>query len=248
MTTRRGPAVLLAAAAALAAGCATTGKRYDPFKVPREQFYGSLKVVALAPVQAPSDLENADPIKARFAATIAARLREAGLQVVGPEEIGPILEEVRKAHPGVFDPQTGKLDQEKAKAREKEELQRIREKHPQVDALLQAGIRVVQASLVRDVASWDGVTESAGTSGWKSFWVTHSGRIPALSLIVWLTRADGTDLYANAGGLRVIARVDAGGKPVSIPHADLFADEQRNGQAVSLALGPLLSPKAEPKE
>jgi hypothetical protein len=227
--------------AALAAGaCAPKLVPHDPFKVPRERFYGSLKAVALAPMRAPSDLEDAETVKARFTATVEARLRGAGLKIVPPAEVGPVLDAAVAAQGGIYDPFTGKLDQVKASAAKRTAVAQLRERYG-ADALLRVDLRVVSARLDHDVASWDGVTESAGIGFWKA-----SGRLPALSIVAWLTGADGTDLYSNAGGLRIIQRLDAHRQMVKVPQAELFADEARNARAVSLALDPLLGTPAQP--
>lgn len=238
----RSPAALgsLAMLAVLAGCVGPKPAPYNPFKVPREQFFGTLKVVAVAPIRAPTDLENPDPVKARFAATVEQLLRDAGLKVIPGAEVGPVLDAVLAERGGIFDPVTGRADPVKAKAVRDENMRRLKERFG-ADALLRADIRVVNARLDHDVAYWDGVTEQAGTGFWKQFLTgSHSGRVPALSFVVVLVGADGTELYAKAGGLRVLARIGIGGKSETIPHADLFADEARNGEAVQIALGPLL--------
>jgi hypothetical protein len=232
---------------ALLAGCAgTKAVPYDPFKVRRDLFFDSLKVVAMAPIRVPPDLENPDPVKGRFAATVEQRLRDAGLKVIPPSEVGPVLDAVAAERGGIYDPVTGKSDPAKTKAVGDEILRRLKERFG-VDALLRTDIRVVHARLDHDVARWDGATEKAGTGFWKQVLTgTHSGRIPALSLVVVLVRADGTELYVMAGGLRVLSHIGIGGAHEVIPHAELFADEARNAEAVAIALDPLLgsSPRA----
>jgi len=225
--------------------CVPPAAKYDPFRVPRETFRDSLKVVALAPLRTPDDLEDAENVKARFAASLEARLAAAGLRVAPPSVVGPVLEAAKSAKGGFFDPKTGKFDEAKAAEARKEALAQLRASHG-ADALLQAGLGVVRAPLSQDVARWDGVTESVG-GFWKSFFVgTHSGYVPALSLIVWLHGADGQILYANGGGLRVLVKVSARGEQTKIPHAELLADEARNANAVHLAIDPLLEPPAQP--
>jgi len=233
---------LLAAALAVGASACASQKavKYDPFKVPRDQFYGSLNTVAVTPMRAPADLENADAVKARFEAAVLTKLQTAGLKVIAPVDVGPIIDAAAAAQGGIFDPATGEVVEAKAKAAEQAALAQLKEKYG-ADALLRVDLRVVPAMLSHDVAAWDGVTEDAGTGFWKAVLVgSHSGRIPALSIVVWLTAADGTELYAKAGGLRILGKVNAAGKQETIPHAELFADENRNAQALSIALDPLL--------
>lgn len=241
-------AALLAGLALALGACASQKVQapYDPFKVPRERFYGSLRTVALAPMRTPTDLEDADAVRAKLLGLVEARLRAAGLKVIPPAEVGPVLDEATAKGGGIYDPVTGKLDEAKAKAAKQVALAELREHHG-ADALLRVDLRVVSARLERDVATWDGATEQAGTGFWKAFLVgSHSGRVPALSLLAWLTAADGTELYAKAGGLRVLGRVNAKGQQERIPHAELFADEARNASAVALALDPLLGTAPQP--
>lgn len=222
--------------------------KYDPFKVPRDTFYGSLKVVALAPMRTPTDLEGADAVKAKFEAAAVAKLQAAGLVVIPPAEVGPVLDAAIAAQGGIFDPATGALVEAKARAGKEAALVQLREKY-RADALLRVDLHLVMAVLSQDVAYWDGVSERAGGSFLKTLFVgSHSGRIPALSLAAFLTAADGTELYAKAGGLRILGTV-TGNTQEMRPHAELFADEARNAQALAIALDPLLgiAPAPEPR-
>ena len=67
-----------------------------------------------------------------------------------------------------------------------------------------------------------------------------SGRIPALSLSVWLTDIDGRALYHERGGIQLLGRVNIAGTLVDVPRSELFANNERNANAVRLALDPLL--------
>jgi hypothetical protein len=237
-----------AALALVAAGCAGgRSAQYNPFRVPRDSFYGSLKVVALAPLRVPSDLKYSDEVRSKFEGMIEQELRSAGLQVVPPAQVGPVIEAARVDAGALFDPMTGKPVAAKVKALDDDVRGRV-QKAFGADAILRPDLRVVMARLQRDTAAWDGVFEGAATSGWKSLVVTHSGRIPALTLVVRLVRVDGADLYEGTGGLRVISRVGIGGKPEPIPQAELFSDEDRNATAVHLAMDPLLGRKFVPAQ
>lgn len=234
-------AVMLSVAVAVSGvACAPKSVPYNPFKVPRDQFYGSLKTVALAPMRAPKDLEERDEVEARFIALVESRLRRAGLRVIPSSETGPVLEAAIGAQGGLYDPATGQLDRTKSQAALREALAQLKTKYA-ADAMLRVDLSVVNATLSRDVARWDGATDSAGTGFWKAVLVgSHSGRVPALSLIARLISADGSDLYVKAGGLRVIVKVNAKGQLVPIPQSELFDDPQRNENALRIALNPLL--------
>jgi hypothetical protein len=194
----------------------------------------------------PPDLQDPEPVRAKFIGLIEEQLKGVGLRVIPPATTGPVVEGIVAEKGGVFDPVTGKVDEAKAKAVVEEAVRRVRTQLG-ADALLRPYLRVVSARLDHDAARWDGATEYAGTGFWKRMLVgTHSGRVAALSVVVRLEGGDGRLLYANAGGLRVISRVDAGGKFEPIPRAELFGDEERNVGAVHLALDPLLTGNPRP--
>jgi hypothetical protein len=237
------PSLVLAAAGALAlSACGAKRAPYDPFRIPREQLAPALKVVALAPMDVPNGIEEPEVVKARFLASIEARLREVGIAVIPPADVGPVLQAAMEWRGGFFDPKTGELDEAKLRGAREEALQNLAAKHGRVDALLVADVRIVRATLHNDRASWDGVTESAGASGWKAaLGVTHSGAVRALSLVVRLTGANGEHLYVDSGGIRVLDKISMRGERVPVPIPELFQDEERNAKAVSLAIDPLVA-------
>jgi hypothetical protein len=109
------------------------------------------------------------------------------------------------------------------------------------DALLIPSIRVVNAALAHDQAHWDGATEGAGKGGfWKALVRTHSGSMRALSLVVVLADPEGQLLYVKGGGIQVLGNVTVGGEVERRPRTELFADGDRNENAVHIALDPLL--------
>lgn len=230
------PAILIAACA-----CSSAQKPYNPFKVARESFYPGLKVVALAPVRVPGDLPDPEPVRELFASSITAKLKAAGLAVVPASETGPIIEAKRKEVGGVFDPTTGKLDEAKARVLSGVIGRELKARF-NADALLTPTIGVVNAALVHDQARWDGVTEQAGKGGfWKAFVATHSGYIRALSLVVFLADPEGQLLYVKGGGIQVLGNVTAGGEVERRSRNELFADGERNENAVHIALDALLA-------
>src|SRR3954465_15587363 len=229
---RLGPAAIAIAACA----CGSTQKPYNPFKVPRQSFYPALKTVAVAPVRLPSDLEDPEPVRALFASTIAARLKNAGIAVVPATVAGPIIEEKMKGAGAIFDPTTGQPDEAKVKALNAAIGRELKERF-NADALLTPTIRVVNAALAHDQAHWDGAKEGAG-SFWKALMGTHSGSIRALSLVIVLADPEGRLLYANGGGIQVLGHLTMGGAVERRPRSELFADGDRNENAVHIALDP----------
>ncbi len=227
-----------ALAALSVAGCAAQQK-YDPFKAPRDAVEASLKVVAIAPVRVPDDLEDAEPVKARFDALLTDRLRAAGIAVVPASDVAPVVEAKTKEVGPLFDATTGKIDPERAKARRAAIGQALKERFG-ADVWIEPQVRVVHAPVSGDVAKWDGVSEPVNQGFLQTLLVKHSGSVPALSFYVWLSNVQGEYLYVNAGGIQVLGRVALGGSYVKRPRAELFADDERNANAVVVAIAPLV--------
>ena len=233
---------LLAAALAttlIVAGCATTPP-YNPFKIAQEEFYGKIKTIALAPVGVPTDLEDPDPVKAKFEPLIEAKLREAGFSVVPSRESAGIFESMNKQLGGIFDPVTGKRDDTKFKTVREHALRELSTKF-KADAVLYPNIRVGTASFAGGRANWDGTSESLSpTEGFMGMLMVGQfhGTTRALSLIVTIENIHGVDAYVNGGGIQLVSKL-SGGKFVLVPRNQLFADEKRIAAAVNIALGPL---------
>lgn len=227
-------------AALIAAGCGAKRAPYNPFQVSRDQFYGNLKTIALAPVRVPGDLEDPEPVRAKFESLLEAEFREAGFTVVPPKEAEAIWSDMAEQVGGFYDPVTGERDPSKADAVREHTLRELKTRF-NADALLYPSVQVVQARFEKDKAVWDGTEEKlAGGGIWKLlFGSSHSGTVPALSLVVVLEDMNGTDLYIKGGGIQVLSRI-AGDEFVPVPRYQLFADEERNVAAVHLALDPLL--------
>ena len=237
------------ALALLVAACASAPPPYDPFRVPRDTFYGSLKTVALAPVDVPGVGNETETVRSRYARLIQERLEGAGLKVVGPDRVGPIMSAEAAKIGGLYDPVTGKIDDSKRKVFVQACGAELFAQYG-VDALLRADVRVVKAHVNADKAHWDGMTESYTI---RSFWnvlTTHSGTLPALSLVVRLSRPNGELLYAQAGGIQLLAHIggDFSGGFVDVPESEILTDLDRIHGSVDLALDPLLGPTAKQDE
>lgn len=188
-------------------------------------------------------------MKAHYADLITRVLVEAGLTVVPPSDVGPVIDAATKQLGGLFDPVTGKLDEAKAKAVDAAVGKELRARF-NADAFLEPSVRVVLAKFSNDEARWHGTQEGTGKGFWKAVLLqTHSGEIPALSLFVFLTDAQGARLYAKPGGIQVIGKVTFGGKFENRPRSELFADEERVVRSVHVALDELLkAPEKVPKD
>ena len=244
---RSGLSRLVAAALPLlVAACASAPPPYDPFRVPRDSFYGSLKTVALAPVDVPS-VGNTEDLRSRYSRLIRERLEGAGLKVVGPDQVAPIMTAEAARIGGLYDPVTGKVDDSKRKAFVQACGAELYAKYG-VDALLRADVRMVKAVVNADKAHWDGMTESSTLGSFWNLFVTHSGTLPALSLVVRLSRPTGELLYAQAGGIQLLSHIGGSGGFVDVPESEILTDVDRIHGSVDRALDPLLGASPKPNE
>ena len=241
--------VIACAVPLLVAACASAPPPYDPFRVPRDSFYGSLKTVALAPVDVPRAGKETEAVRSRYARLIQERLEGAGLKVVGPDRVGPIMIAEAEKIGGLYDPVTGKIDDSKRKAFVQACGAELFARYG-VDALLRADVRVVKASVNADKAHWDGLTESSTFSSFWNVLTTHSGTLPALSLVVRLSRPSGELLYAQAGGIQLLVHIGGSfsGGFVDVPESEILTDLERVHGSVDRALDPLLGPIARQDE
>lgn len=231
------------------AACASTPPRYDPFRVPRDTFYGSLKTVALAPVDVPGTGKDTEAVRIRYARLIQERLEGASLKVIGPDLVGPIMSAEAAKVGGLYDPVTGRMDDSKRKAFVLACGAELFARYG-VDALLRADVRVVKASVNADKAHWDGLTENVKISTFWNALTTYSGTVPALSLVVRLSRPSGELLYAQGGAIQLLARVSGefSGGVVRVPESEILTDLERIHDSVDRALDPLLGPTAKQDE
>lgn len=219
-------------------GCAVTTP-YNPFKVPQEQIKSKVKVVALAPINFPGDMEDTEPLKAKFEFLIEAKLRQAGFMVVPSREYDAVWKQTIEKLGGVFDPLTGKRDEAKFKTVREHTLRELATR-TKADALLEHGIGVFKANFAGHLAQWHGTSESVVTAGfWGAFFAGGAqGTVPALSLVVALSDIHGVEMYVNVGGIQVLAKL-SGQNFVTVQRYELFVDQERNRQAVNIALDPL---------
>ena len=224
--------------------CAAT-TAYNPFKVPQADIKNKVKVVALAPINFPTDIDNAEAIKATFESLVTAKLREGGFTVVPSPEYGQIWKDMTEKLNGIFDPMTGKRDQQKYKTAREHTLRELASR-TKADGLLDFAVVPVKAGFRLNVASWHGTSEDLVPGGvFTAVLIGGSnGTVGALSLGVTLSDINDVEMYTNVGGIQVLSKLSFGSfKPV--PRNELFADEERNRKAVEIALNPLIGKAVE---
>jgi len=214
-------------------------KEYDPFRVPREEFRSSIKIIALRSPTLPDGVSRPDEVWAGFEPLITAELTRAGIGVVPAKEFDQLWKEGADSIGGLYDATTGKLDPAKQArlAELRASVGRALKEKFNADAVLFPQFRIVKAEFRGGRATWDGVKQTMT----KGFWGAMAGgntygTIPAVSLIAFIDNDDGKDLFVNSGGLQVAVKLGGGGKFEELPVDSLFADPERNATAVSEAL------------
>lgn len=220
-------------------GCAKT---YNPFKVSEGEFYAKTKVVALAPVVLPADLDRAELIKAKFDSLIETTLRESGLTIIPSGELAGVWKTMSERVGGVVNPDTGKRDDAKYKVVREHTLRELNGKFS-VDAVVYPSIRVFKVHWERGIAKWHGVSESLKSDSFPFFSAIGmlKGTAPALSLSIVVEDIYGTKLFESAGGIQLLVKLVSTYDSEPVPKDKLLVDEGKNLNAVKIALGPLVT-------
>jgi len=232
----------LALLASFSTACASAPKySADPLKIPVEEFRAKVKTIAVASVVDASGVSDTDHASAAFCSLIEKGLRDSGIAPVPNADVSPVQKRALEAAGGLFDPNTGKLDDAKADT----VLAAIRhEVHDrfQADAIVLPRLVVRKANFNGEYAAWDNVRQSilppdAGILQKMSVGQLY-GTVATMSLILRIEDPEGRLLFENGAGVQVLARYVSGSFQ-SIQKSDAFANPQDNAAAVELALEPL---------
>jgi hypothetical protein len=233
-------------ASLIMAGCAPV---VDPFRISADEFRRRVKTVAVAHVIVPSNLGVDAATRTKFHPALEDKLRQAGFTVVPAQDVGEIREAKERELGGLFDPQTGKIDEAKLATLMTFVRSEVKTRFS-ADALLLSRVRTVTANfgyvpLAGVRAKWDGATESLETGSFdKVVSPRGSGKVDALSLLVNIEDLNGSSLFVHAGGIQVLSKLAPGAGQfggntfVPVPKNELLTDPERIQQAVSYALGP----------
>lgn len=227
--------------ALIGASCATTPP-YNPFKVSQEQIYEKTKTIGLTPISVPEGITDPESVKVKFESLLEAKLREAGFLTVPSKEFAETWKRMTEQVGGYFDPISGKRDESKLKNVREHTYRELSTKF-NADALLHSYIKVFTVNWSGTVARWHGASESIMPTGQQVLevlvGVSRHGTVPALSLTVSLQDTNEANLYLNSGGIQLLSKL-SGSKFVSVPLHELFINEERNRNAVNIALEPLI--------
>lgn len=235
--------ILFLITAVIIISCASSTP-YNPFKINKDEFNSKVKKIACYPVAIGVKLEstNEEVVKAKFDSLIAQKLTKAGFFVVPSNEVAKIQETVKEQTGDLFDSKTGKPDSTKWESMRAQIREELKTKF-NADVTLYPHIRVVKAGFSGGYAKWFGTSESLGPKGFlKSLFSLsrrYSGGVPALALFVQIDDLNGDNLYIKGGGIQVLHKL-SGGSLEDIPAEELFAYEERNIEAVNIALDSLV--------
>jgi hypothetical protein len=249
MMVRQSLFITIIIAALIGGGCATTAP-YNPFKVTQEEIYAKTKTIALTPVVVPGDLTDPEALKAKFESLLEAKLREAGFLTVPSKEFAEIWKRMTEQVGGYFDPISGKRDESKLKTVREHTYRELSTKF-NADACLHSNIRVFKINWSGTTARWHGASESIMPAGQQVLEVlvgiNRYGTVPALSLTVSLQDTNEVNLYLNSGGIQLVSKL-SGSKFVPVPIYQLLLNEERNLNAVNIALGPFIKKPGSAEE
>jgi len=234
---------LVVASLLVFAACATGPKLVeegDPWQVDKDDFLRYAKTIGLADVYLPDGMQDPGPIRQNFSDVIEAQLRGMGYTVIRPQQYNTNWDRIVAEMGGIGD--TLAIGQNprkiaRAMARTLQEL----EAGFDLDAVLIPSVVVVEAQFASGVAAWDGTRQPIKAGGpIKNFWAgSPEGTLGALSLTVTLVSPHGNTYYTKSGGIEVLNKLE-GKDFVLVPRAELFTDQKRIEESVTIALKPLV--------
>ncbi|MBI3622043.1 MAG: hypothetical protein HY208_07660 [Nitrospirae bacterium] len=241
-------------------GCVTMSEPLNQsFKISEQEFRQTIHTIALAPLEPPAGLNNADYVKQSFESMIETQLTRGGYTVVPSKRYEELQAKLIEQSGGFYDIRTGKPNPDQAKAMHEKTLKGLREQF-HADAVLYPAFGVFKVSIAGGRAAWHGaqepiaagsneVTRSLTETVFPGSGSAYEGTTTALSLGVTIENLQRVELYKKWAGIQLRAKQEPGGgsrKPVELPPADLLQNEARNQAAVESALADLIPPGASP--
>ena len=237
---RRRAALLLLGALGLLTAAA---RPYDPFAVPRDSVLASVRTIVLRPALFEGSPPAVEPVRALFDSLIAAELEAGGFKVVRSAEWRRVSDRLGDSLGGMLDTTTGEPDTARTALQRRLVMLDLGTRLG-VDAVLTPHFDRREAPLRRGIATWDGVSQVLRRRGILGAMGSPrlTGQVTALSLVVELRDADRRLLYLDAGGLQSLVRLGEGSRDallVEVPAESMYANPERNLQAVRVALAAL---------
>ncbi len=216
----------------LLAGCAAQPPApvYDLFITSESVFFQTTERVALVPLAFGDDLEVPDSVITELESLLRQELELAGFEVIPSVVYGETWLRIVQDLGGIYDPYTGKRDDEQFEAASQRLRLELAEKFGP-DVLLRPELWVVDAPYRNAFARWDGASQKITKSAFR---FDSEGFVPALTLGIVVEDLAGAEVFVNGGGLEVLETLDT-----VVPAEALFGDPERIRDAVLVALEPL---------
>ena len=164
----------------------------------------SIKTIAIVPIDLDGSPQSTT-IQTIYQNQLSMTLQSAGYNVVSAYSYAQSWRNALEEVGGVFDPLTGKPQEEKFAHAGEIHMDTLKEQY-HVDAALSASFETVDAPFdSKGMAQWDGVSRPVFAAGDMPPKL-HYGAVPAISLCVRLLDMDKTSLYSRRIGVAVLAR------------------------------------------
>jgi len=228
----------------LLGGCATAAPPED-FTVPPKEFFARVRVIAQAPMFSARGMsrEKAQALSQMFERLMAERLTRQGFTLIPAAETLAISARLVRDLGGLFDPNTGREDEEKVRVY-LEYLRRELKERFRADAVLTANLVQIKAPYSGVTARWHGTSQAIASGGAALAGLLFgpaSGTVQALSLSAWIDdAASGRRLWVGFGGIHLLSKRE-GDKWVNIPLEEALGDSERNREAVVIAFQSLVA-------
>ncbi len=208
---------------------------YNPFKIQANEFFRQVKTVGLLPAVIEADAEEIPQKQLHLEQFLMEDLKIAGLKSIPSQAFKTIYDSLKEKMGPIYDPYSGKPDEEKKKAlfeHAKQEYLRIHK----VDAFAYTGVKVVKAEWSGNTAWWHGTQDS--TTGKTGFWAQMNppngyGTIAALSFWLLIKDLQGKECYFHIGGIQLYSLI-SNGRFVDIPKNQLLTDTKKNRKGIGI--------------
>ncbi len=225
---------VLSALALLATPLADAAEKYDPWFIDKRDLKKSYKRIALAPVEAPPNLEMPDAAKRAIEAQVREHLEKRGYTVTPPSVLMGIRERMTEQVGGLRDPANDEIDMRKVHAVRDHSMRELWFRND-FDAVAVIRIDVIQAPVENDKVEWDGTSQKLKKKGGG---LKYTASVSASSIAVSIFDVIEQPLFVNYGGLEVLMmRVKKELQPLDA--SEYFRDEKRIKKAVQIALKPI---------
>lgn len=242
----------------LAPLASAAAEKYDPFKIPRDQFYAEVTRIAVEPLVLPSNTAEPEALRAQFEAYVRTALEEYGFQVIPSVEFERRWNELAEKMGGLYDPVSGKGDDEKLKIVHKlvrEDLAASFGADATLRSLISFGeldvwakdVTVDQQGTPTSYVSWMAATEPVTWRGApiKAFYANRPQRVTGARFSAFIFGLGQAMLYDIMVPIRW-SRVYVMGSYEERPDGEALGDKELNRRAVRAALDDLGRSDSDP--